>query len=363
MFESERGLKHFGLKHLNTGENMPFYILGVIDSGGWIEFGPIGFADPYGEKAYVKTIPYGSISMVVCEMDEWKVNEGNKVDLLNKLLEHQKILEEIMQKQFILPAKFGTTLDNEHDVIAVLSQYFSQLKSGIAEMKDFVEIDVVVTWDTTVEVKKIAATDDEIKKMKAKAEKIPEGERGQKVIEVGMRLEEKLEERRKEIEKVIFDTLKTTRMDRVDHDRLEDRMVVNSSFLLKKSDEANFFGVMDKLDQKLDGTLRFKCISPLPPHSFKTIVINKVNALELKEAMDLFDVTAKTTIEQLNGKNRQLIKKMHPDKTRKAGAEAEFDKLNKSYKLLSSMFRFGGSLFSNAENKNRYVLEFQGGER
>ena len=94
--------------------------------------------------------------MVVCEMDEWNINEGNKVDLLNKLLEHQKILEKIMQKQFILPAKFGTTLENEHDVIAVLSQYFPSLKSGIAEMKDYIEIDVVVTWDTTAEVKKIS---------------------------------------------------------------------------------------------------------------------------------------------------------------------------------------------------------------
>jgi len=341
---------------------MPIYVLGVIDSGGWIEFGQIGFADPYGEKTYVKTMPYGSISMVVCEMDEWNINEGNKVDLLNKLLEHQKILEKIMQKQFILPAKFGTTLENEHDVIAVLSQYFPSLKSGIAEMKDYIEIDVVVTWDTTAEVKKIAEDDDEIKKLKLKVEKLPQTERGKKIIEVGMRLEEKLDEKRKGIEKVIFDTLKTHCIDRVDHDRLEDRMVINSSFLLKKAVEPTFFDVIDKLDQKLDGTLRFKCISPLPPHSFKTIVINKINPHELKEAMNLFDVTTKTTIEQLKEKNRQLIKKMHPDKTRKADSAAEFDKLNKSYKLLTSMLHSGNSLFSSAENKNFHVLEFKGGE-
>lgn len=339
------------------------YLFGVVDGAGQMEFGPVGMIGPYGDRADIRSIPYGGISMVVCEVDGWEVDEKDKVDLLNKLLEHQKILEKIMQRQFILPVKFGTTVESEQDIIAIVSRHYERLKKELYEMKDFIEIDVVATWETAAEVRRVAQGDKEVMLLKSEAEKLPPDKRGQKIIEVGMLLEGKLEEHRKEVEKEIYQALKKHCLDMVDHDRLEDRMVMNSSFLLKKDDEPGFFEIVNALDEKLDGTLKFKCLSPLPPHSFRTIVIKKVDRGELKEAIDLFDVTETTTLTELKDRHRQLIKKLHPDKAKKSSAEGEFDTLKKRYAILESVFEDYGRIVSSLDMNRCYVMEFQGGER
>ena len=341
---------------------MTTYIFGIVENSGRLDFGQIGFTGSYGDRAEIKTVPYGGISMAVCDVDGWKVDEGNKVDLLNRLLEHQKTLEQIMQRQFILPVKFGTTVDAEQDVTVILSRYHDLLKKGFDEMRDFVEADVVVQWDTASEVRNLAAGDDKIKRLKAQAEKIPPDKRGQKIIEVGMLLEEKLEEHRKEIEKDIQGELKKYCLDMVDHDRLEDKMVINSSFLLKKGDEKGFFDTIDALDKKLNGSFKFKCLYPLPPHSFKTIVIKKVDRGHLLEAITLFDVTDKTTLKELKEKNRDFIKKLHPDKAGGKDASSAFEGMNRSYALLCDVLG-GGRLPLEVEMNRCYVVEFQGSER
>lgn len=341
---------------------MTTYLFGVIENGGRLNFGELGFTGPYGDRAEIKTIPFGGISMAVCEVDGWKVDEANKADLLNKLLEHQKTLEKIMQQQFILPVKFGTTVEAEQDVTVILSRYHELLKKGLEEMRDFIEADVVVTWDTTSEIRKLAAGDEEIMRLKAQAEKLPPDKRGQKIIEVGMCLEEKLSKHRKEIEKEIHKELKKRCLDMVEHECLEDRMVINCSFLLKKGEEGGFFNAIDALDKKLDGTFKFKCLYPLPPHSFKTIVIKKVEREVLLEAKRLFGVTDKMTLKDLKDKNRELIKKYHPDKAAGKAAAATFEQVGKSYALLCNVIG-NERPFSDFEINRCYVVDFQEGER
>lgn len=335
---------------------MTFYLFGVTDDASPVEYGAIGFADPCGDRSLVKAIHYGGISMVACKLDDWRLNEANKPDLLNKLLEHQKITEKIMKKRFILPAKFGTTVDTEQDVISILSRYHSDLKDGIQEMKGFVEIDLVAMWDPIVEIKKMGETDSDIKTMKASIEKLPTDKRNEAVLKIGMLLQDKLEEKRQKIEKAITDALKSHFVRQACHERYEDRMVMNNSYLLKAGGEAAFFGALEHVDEKLGATVKFKCIHPLPPHSFATIVVNKVDPQELKKAMELFEVTSQTTALEIKDKSREFTKKFHPDKAGKESAD-KFETLNKSGKLLLNLFRTAS--LSEINVKRCYLLDFQ----
>lgn len=335
---------------------MTYYLFGVTDDTSPVEYGVIGFKDPYGERSTVKAIHYGGISMVACKLDDWQLNEANKPDLLGKLLEHQKITEKIMKKKFILPAKFGTTVDNEQDIISILSRYHADLRDGIREMKGFVEIDVVAAWDPIAEVKKLGETDSDIRAMKSAIEKLPAEKRNEAVLKIGMWLTDKLEEKRQKIEKTITDSLKSHFVRQAGHERYEDRMVINNSYLLKAGTEAAFFGALEQVDDRLGSVVKFKCIHPLPPHSFATIVVNKVDPQELKEAMELFAVTPKTTATEIKDKSREFTKKFHPDKAGK-GFAGKFEALNKGGKLLLNLFR---TLPPSEINVKRcYLLDFQ----
>lgn len=337
---------------------MGLYLLGVIGGERGLEFGDIGVANQYGERSRITTIPYGGVAMAICKANGWQIKPSDKEDLLAKLLEHQKILEQVMKRQFILPVKFGTIVEDEHDVINILGRYRVQLEKEIKEMKPFIEVDVVAVWDVQTMLKKIAEEDEEIKEMKKAIESQPQDKRdGRDLMAIGMRLEEKLEEKRTEVEKMIFEHLESLSQDRADHERLEDRMVINSSFLIKKSGEDDFFKAMDELDRKLDRCLKFKCLSPLPPHSFRTVVIEKLDAKELKEAMKLFGVKSGTKLDALKAKNRSLTKKHHPDKSK--GDGSKFERINSSYKLLSSLFVDDRSAFSDVDVSRCFRLEIR----
>lgn len=337
---------------------MALYLLGVLQGDRGLEFGEIGIADRYGERARIETVPYGGVAMAVCKADGWQIKQSDKGDLLTKLLEHQKILEQLMQRQFILPVKFGTLVSDEHDVVNILGRYRKRLENAIQEMLPFVEVDMVAVWEVQDVLKSIAEGDDEIRKMKDVVEALPPEKReGRDLMAIGMRLQEKLEEKRSRIEKVIFEHLDGLSEDRADHERLEDRMVINSSFLIKKADEEKFFQAMDDLDKKLDRSLKFKCLSPLPPHSFKTVVIEKVDAKKLKEAMGLFGVKPNTTLDALKAKNRSLTKKHHPDKSK--GDSALFKKINSSYKLILSLFVEKDEPFGDVDVSRCFRLEIR----
>lgn len=315
---------------------MVVYLLGVIGADRRLEFGNIGPANRYGEKSEVVTIPYGKIAMVVCKLDDWQIRQNDKEDLLAKLIEHQKVLEQVMQKQFILPVKFGTVVQDEHDVVDIMSRYRVQLENAVDEMSPFIEVDVIAVWDVQKMLKQIADEDDEIRKMKEMIEALPPDKRqGRDLMAIGMRLEEKLEEIRSKTEKIILEHLGRISEDRAEHERLEDKMVINSSFLIKKSREDEFFNAMNELDRKLNEALQFKCLSPLPPHSFRTVIVEKIDVDTLMEAVELFGVTAKTTFEEIKEKNRKMTMKHHPDKSK--GDGALFEKINRSYKTLSNL--------------------------
>jgi len=337
---------------------MGLYLLGVLEGECGLEFGDIGIVNRYSERSPVTTVPYGGVAMAVCRADDWQIKQSDKEDLLAKLLEHQKILEKLMQRQFVLPVKFGTVVEDERDVINILGRHRLQLEKAIKEVSPFIEVDVVAIWDVQNMLKRIAGEDGEIKRMKAEVETLPAGKReGRDLMAIGMLLQEKLEEKRSGIEGTIFERLDGLSEDRADHERLEDRMVINSSFLIKKSDEEKFFQTMDELDKKLDRSLKFKCLSPLPPHSFRTVVIAKVDAKGLKEAMELFGVTSNTTLDDIKTKNRTLTKKYHPDKTKDDGAM--FKKVNSSYKLLSSLSAGKQNPFGDVDVSSCFRLEIR----
>ncbi len=329
-----------------------WYLYGIIKSKDELDFGNIGFADPYGENSLVKTIPFEDISMVISELDEWKLDERNKKSLMNKLLTHQKTLEEVMKKELVIPVKFGTVINDKEDINVILRKTYRSFVKTLDGMADKFEVNLTVSWDVPGELKRIAAEDEEIKEMRRKAEEIRSKEL---IMQVGMVLEDKLEERRLKIATEILRYFVDSYGETVEHERLENTMILNNSFLISNAQEKSFLDLTYKLDKKFESRFNFKCLMPLPPHSFQTVVIQKITPERLRNAMELFDVNENTTLEILKQKNRELTQNFHPDVAKDCNHEEKFSEIHQTYDLLKAFFEWQENPFLNIDSDRCYL--------
>lgn len=329
-----------------------WYLYGIIKNKCEMDFGKIGFTDPYGENSSVKTIPFEDISMVVSELDEWKLDKRDKKSLMNKLLTHQKALEEVMKKELVIPVKFGTIVDDKEDINTILHKSHRSFVKTLDDMADKFEVNLTVSWDVPLVLKKIAAEDEEIKEMRIKAE---ESRSKELIMQVGMVLEDKLEERRLRIASEILKHFGDSYGDSVEHERLENKMILNNSFLISKGEEKTFLDLTHDLDKKFESRFNFKCLMPLPPHSFKTVAIQKIAPERLKSAIELFNIDENTTLEILKEKNRELTQNFHPDVSKDCNREEKFSEIHQTYDLLKTFFEWQENPFYNIDNNRCYL--------
>jgi hypothetical protein len=139
---------------------------------------------------------------------------------------------------------------------------------------------------------------------------------------------------------VILQTLKQEAVDVCLHDSAGDRMILNTAFLLEKENENSFDLAVHNLDQKLENTVNFRVVGPLPPYSFSTIVFEKIDPARVEEAKKTLGLTGEITDKTLRDTYHQLARKYHPDK--KGGEDAtEFALIHDAYSTLEKFLEKG----------------------
>lgn len=329
-----------------------WYLFGIIKLEKPIDFAVGGFAG-YPLRA----IPFQELGVVAQELPEWTINESQKADLLEKLLIHQKTLETVMRETFVLPIKFGCVVDSEEAIRNILEKGHPLFSGAVQELSGKMEINLTVTWDVSAQLRDIAGTDPGIQAMKEKASREEDRDF---LVTIGRALEVKLEERRGALATQIFQKLDGHHEGRLDHECLENRIILNSSFLISREKEECFSAAVMESDQELQGALHFKCLMPLPPHSFRTIAIQRISPSTLHEAMKLFDVRPETTLTELKEKNRQLIQQFHPDK--KPDSEKVFSLVHQSFGLLKDLYALEEKPFANMNPDHCFAISTIQGE-
>ena len=309
----------------------------------WYLFGVVSAEHNGNIMSLVKTIDFKNIAIIVKEIEKWDPNKSNKTELLNELLTHQKTLEVIMQQQLVIPIKFGTVVDSLEDIQIILKENFSIFQQVLKEMEGKIEISLAVSWDEPAQLKKISEEDEDICKMK----KIVRNNNDLNfLITAGKIVANKLQEKRKKIADEISRKLNYLTISKVDHERLEDKMILNTSFLIEQEKEESFEECINQIDKNFQGELDFKYISPLPPHSFRTIHIQKISFQQLTAALELFKIREKTTFKELKKKNRELIRNYHPD-AKQENTENDLSRVHEAFNLLKNFYRAKEKLFVN----------------
>lgn len=337
---------------------MNLYLYGVIPHREAIHFGPIGFKAIGGGKGCVETLPQGSFAAVVGPAPLCEFSHVPKEMLVHFLLAHQATLEEIMKRFFVLPFKFGTVVKDDSELERIVSDGEPLLSDLMDRLKDCLEINLVATWVVPEMLQEISAEDRQIDAYRGKMA------RGEPVDPawVGRLLQQALGRRAEEWRGKVTSFFQTIAEGIVEHDALDDAMVLNTSFLVRRNRMEDFDRALEEVDA-LFRRLHFKCIGPLPPYSFGTVTIKTFDPEKIQQAARILHLDGTAELSRLKRRYRELSRECHPD-THPELSPALFERLNKAYEFIGDYCKDGPrSLEKEAMDHHvrLEVLDTQGG--
>jgi Gas vesicle synthesis protein GvpL/GvpF/DnaJ domain len=318
------------------------YIYGIIKTSDPQEFGEIGIGN--GTVSAVRTIGFKDLAAVVSNSPLMTFDSKEKV--MKDLAIHQAVIEKVMKEFTIIPVKFGTMVKTEDEAVQFLEKGYVLLNNELARIEGKIELDVVAWWELQKILDAISHHNSQIQEKRqelaGKGEKVSTEEK----VSLGQSIEQALNEEKARCHQLILQTLKQEAEDVCPHDLANDEMIYNAAFLLEKTKEASFYTAVDTLDAKLaqderlEKTVNFRVVGPLPPYSFATILVTRIDPDKIEEAKKTLGLAGEIDDKTLRDTYHQLIKEYHPDKT---GVEesTEFQHLHDANNTLSNFIEHG----------------------
>ena len=303
-----------------------------VDSDREIDFGHCGITG--NEKVY--TVSHKNISAVVSDSEISDYNISLKATVAQYLLGHQRVIERVMENFVVIPMRLGTFAHSEAELRQVLGKIFSSSKDVFDKILDKMEIDVVGTWNDFTAVLKEVGEEKEIKEIKEEFSISQKAMTVDEQIKIGVMVKKALDKKKEECAKKIEKVLRTVSSELKLYDLSDDKMVINTAILIEKVKEEDLYKKVEQLNTKFQEKLNFRCVGPLPPYSFCTFEIKRMDFKEIDQARKRFALEEIATTEEIKKAYKKLSLSLHPDKNHNKTdkKEWEFDEMNKAHKVL-----------------------------
>jgi len=297
------------------------YIYGIINSNDNRKFGPIKIND----SREIHTLNYQDTAAVVSNASI-TVCEPTR----ENALEHEKVIREIMKECTVIPMGFGTIVGSENDAKEVLKKGYQEFKNLLKRIEGKIQIDVKVLWnknniymDVLNENKKIQELT--TKRLLAKNKK----------IELGKLVKSALDEKRKAYIKETQNALSNFSKDLCENKLTDEQMIMNTSFLVDKNRENEFYEKVDELERKYKKKLEIIAVGPLPPYNFTKMEMMKIDFRAMDNARKTLGLGMEASMKEIEQAHRSLAYKYHPDRNPAKEAERQFKEIEKAYTLLT----------------------------
>jgi len=335
--------------------NMGKYIYGIINSDTEQFFGFYEINENFRVGIYA--IPYQDISAVVSDSEIIDYTHMFKDVLAQELIKHQKAIEKIMPEYEIIPVRLGTIVSDENEVREILHKGYKIIKDVFEKITDKIEIDLTASWSNFGLILKEAGEEKEIREFKESLSGNPNGVTVDDQMKVGFMVKKALDKRRDGYAKEIENTLKAISQDYQAHQVMDDKMIINSAFLIDKTRREDFEGEVEELNIKFNEILNFRCIGPLPPYSFCALEINKMSFKEVDWAKRRFGLNDIATKEEIEKAHRLKALFSHPDKNPNVpGIEKEFNEVTRAYKILNDYCQGRSCSFKEEDFKRNSLI-------
>lgn len=237
---------------------------------------------PSGVSGAVRVLTCDGLSCLVSDCDGVAMTSLPREDLVRRLLAHQSVIEQVMGSCTVLPVKFGTILASAQETQDMLAQGREQLLSALAAMRDKVEIEVAATWDIHLVLGEASRDEEVVRARESIAQKgVPTFEDR---LRLGQVVKACLDQRRNSYRERMVGYLQPLAIGVAAHALVSDRMVMNVAFLVAKARQSEFDEGVKGLDELFHSQITFRIVGPLPPYSFSTVEVVRVDPGQLEAA-------------------------------------------------------------------------------
>jgi hypothetical protein len=332
------------------------YIYGVINSnseevfdlGQIIAFGDIYPANRPTEVvnrsksfSYAFTICFQDIAAVVSDSEIVDYSHMPKDTLGRLLVSHQQLVEKVMAKYTIIPMRLGTFASSDEEVREILSKGYRTIKDIFERAKDNIEIDIVATLNDLKSFLQEVSQEDEIRQLKQSLLNKEGGITIDDQMKMGVLVKRHLDKKKEMFANQIQATLGEIAQNLKAHDLMDDKMVLNTAFLVSQTRRKEFERKLDELNDKFEEKLNFRCVGPLPPYSFYTLEVKKPQFEEIDWAKKKLGLEKDfITAIEIKKAHRKTALTCHPDKNPDTpDIEQKFDEMTRAYKILLDYYR------------------------
>jgi hypothetical protein len=187
----------------------------------------------------------------------------------DELMAHSRVLEQAVERGVVLPMRFGVVMPDDSTIRSeLLDPYRDDLEAQLNEMSGKLELNVKAIYDEPSILREVVAENPQIAQLREAVSGKPEDAAYYERIELGELVSQALTEKQSADEQQIVAGLSRHAIAVEVGAALHERMAVNGSFLVAEKELDAFNRALDEIAEQQGGRLRFKCIGPLPPHSF-----------------------------------------------------------------------------------------------
>ena len=306
----------------------PSYLYGVVPADGGANFGPIGL-----DGGEVRTVSDGGIGIVTSNADRIAFSAIAPERTFQYLVQHQRVLEQVMLDSSVIPLKFGTYAESDEHILEILACGRNQFAGALERYAGKVEVDLAVFWTDLKSVLDEIAGDESVVSMRTQIGSQSEVTTEQRV-RLGQLVKKLLDKRRDALAAELVAALRSTCSGLVVNPATQDVMILSAAVLAHRNDQGRLDQAIHELNLHYENRLDFRCVGPLPPYSFATAEIKTIQASRLDVARRLLELGESASLAEIKGAYRRILQEVHPDRNTEARAADRLKDISAAYELL-----------------------------
>ena len=266
-----------------------------------------------------------------------------------RLIEHQAVMEKLMKEFTVIPARLGTYVLGEEEVMQALTAGYRMFRDIFEKIEGGIELDVMAAWvDLPSRSYKRLSEEGEVKAARQALLDKKEDITVDDQIKAGMLVKNCLDKKKTESAGAIKESLENLCRDIKEHGMPDDATIMNAAFFLDKERRVYFEERLEELSGTFGGDVRFKCVGPLPPYNFYLLEIKRLQYDEIQQARKKLALGDFATKKDIKTAYRKYASMHHPDKLpgpQAPRAGAEYVAIANAYRLLSAYCRHDACSF------------------
>ncbi|MCQ4161675.1 GvpL/GvpF family gas vesicle protein [Roseomonas sp. GC11] len=197
--------------------------------------------------------------------------EGELDATRRNMLAHTAVLERAMQAAPLLPVRFGTVAPAAPILADCLARNAPSLSAALDTIAGRVELGVKASWRPDIAFAQLLADDAGLRRMRDRLRGRPPEETQAERIALGRQVEAALQARREADAAALLAQLSPLAEREVELSLLDERMILNRAFLVRRDREEAFDAAMAALAGREAERIEFRYVGPVPPYNFVSL--------------------------------------------------------------------------------------------